>query len=115
MHEFSLAQELLKTAGVESRKAGIVRLDKIWVQVGDLSGISTESLEFAFGFLREEDEITKSAELIIEKVPGRGTCRQCGQNLELDRLYLYCPICQTPTVDITEGRDFIILRLEGED
>jgi len=115
MHEFALTEDLLKLSREEARKAGIVRLDKIIVSIGDLSGISIDSIEFAFSFLREEDEITKEAELVVKRVPGRGRCTSCGKELELDRLYLYCPDCNTPTVEITEGRDFYVVSLEGQD
>ena len=115
MHEFALAEDLLKLAVAESRKAGIVRLDKMVVSVGDLSGVSVDALEFAFSFLREEDEITVRTELVIERVGGKGRCKDCGREVSLDRLMLYCPDCDTPTVEITEGRDFMLLRLEGED
>ena len=115
MHEFSLAEDLLKVAREESLKAGIVRLDKIFVRVGDLSGISVDSLEFAFGFLREEDNLTKTTDLVVERTPGKGRCTSCGRAVDLERLFLYCPHCSTPTIEIVEGRDFIVVSLEGED
>ncbi len=115
MHEFALTNDLLTAAREESRNAGIVRLDKIIVRIGDLSGICIDSIEFAFGFLKEEDEMTKNTELVVERIPGKGKCTQCGREIELDKLFLYCPYCETSTVEITEGRDFIIARLEGVD
>ncbi len=115
MHEFSLAEELVKVSSKEAGKAGIVRLDRIFLRIGALSGISIEALEFAFSFLKEEDELTKNAELVVERVPGKGRCKTCGKEINLDRLFLYCPDCGTPTVEIVEGREFLILSLEGED
>jgi hydrogenase nickel incorporation protein HypA/HybF len=90
------------------------RLDKIIVRVGSLSGVSVDSIEFAFGFLREEDELTKTTELVVERVEGKGKCSTCGKEVKLERLMLYCPECLTPTVEITEGRDFILVSMEGE-
>ena len=56
-----------KLARDEARKAGIVRLDKIIVRIGNLSGVSEDGLDFAFGFLRERRRTTchtqKSPEL----------------------------------------------------
>jgi len=115
MHEFALAEDLLKLARTEARKAGIVKLDKIIVNVGTLSGVSVDALEFAFSFLREEDELTKNTELIVERTEAKGRCTNCGREVNLDRLMLYCPECRTPTVEITEGRDFMLVRLEGQD
>ena len=115
MHEFSLADDLLKTARLEARKAGMTRLDKIRLKIGEISGVSIDSLEFAFGFLREEDELTKNTELVIERVKGRGRCGTCGKVVDLDRLFLFCPDCETATVEILEGREFMLVSLEGED
>jgi len=115
MHEFSLADDIVKIASEEARNAGIGRLEKIVLRVGDLSGVSIEALEFAFGFLREENEITKEAELEIERVPGKGRCTSCGREVELEHLFLYCPHCETPTVEINQGREFLIVSLEGEE
>ena len=115
MHEFALAEDLLKLAKTEALKAGITRLDKIVVQIGALSGVSANALEFAFGFLREEDALTRETELVVEHIEGRGHCKSCGKEVALDRLMLYCPDCKTPTVQITEGRDFMLVRMEGKD
>jgi hydrogenase nickel incorporation protein HypA/HybF len=114
MHEFALAEDLLKLALNEARKADIVRLDKIIVQIGTLSGVSVDALEFSFGFLREEDPITKNAELVVKRVEGKGRCKTCSEEVALDRLFLFCPICNTPTIEITSGREFLLLSLEGE-
>ena len=115
MHEFSLADDIVKVASEEACNGGIAHLDKIILRVGDLSGVCIDALEFAFGFLKEENEITKDAVLEIERIPGRGRCTSCGKEIELDQLFLYCPYCETPTVEITEGREFLIVSLEGEE
>jgi hydrogenase nickel incorporation protein HypA/HybF len=115
MHEFSLAEDLLNLAREEARKAGIDRLDKISVRIGSVSGVNIDSLEFAYGFLREQDEMTKNAELVVERVQGRGRCTQCGREVDIDRIFLFCPFCETPTVEIIEGREFLLVSLEGEE
>jgi len=113
MHEFSLTADLLKVSREEARKAGILRLDRIFVRIGKLSGISIDAIEFAFRFLREEEEITRGAELVVERIPGKGRCTSCGRDVELEHLFLLCPDCGTATVEITQGREFLIVSLEG--
>ena len=114
MHEFALTDDLLKLAREEAERAGLERLDKIVVRIGGLSGVFSDSIEFAFEFLRKESEITKDTELIIEHVDGKAKCSKCGKTFTLDRLFLYCPECETPTLEIIEGKDFLLARLEGE-
>ena len=114
MHEFSLAEDLLRISREEAVNSHISRLDRIVVRIGDLSGVSIDALDFAFGFLREQDEMTRGTELVVDRVRGRGRCTSCKKEFEIDRLFLYCPECETPTIEITEGREFIIASLEGE-
>jgi len=115
MHEFSLAEDLLKLAIDEASKAGIVQLDKITVRIGTVSGVNVDALEFAWGFLRDTEEITKNTELVVEHVQGIGRCKSCGRESELDRIFLFCPYCESPSLEIISGREFILARLEGED
>ena len=115
MHEFSLATDLLNLARREARKAGLIRIDNLFVQIGNIGGVSIDALEFAYSFLREEDEITKNAELIVERIDGVGKCRSCGGEFQLDFYYLFCPKCSTPTIDIISGREFMLVSIEGEE
>ncbi len=115
MHEFSLATDLLNVARDEARRHNLVSIDRIIVRVGTLSGVCIEPLEFAFGFLREEDPMTENAEMVIETIQGRGKCTSCGGDIELEHLFLYCPDCKTPTVEITAGKEFLIVSIEGEE
>jgi hydrogenase nickel incorporation protein HypA/HybF len=113
MHEFSLTTDLLKVSREEARKAGIIKLDRIFLRIGNLSGVCVDAIEFAFGFLREEEEMTRDAELVIERVPGKGRCTSCGRDVELEHWFLLCPECGTATVEITQGSEFLIVSLEG--
>ncbi|MCK4719485.1 hydrogenase maturation nickel metallochaperone HypA [bacterium] len=114
MHEFFLTEGLIRLATDEATKAGIVILEKITVQIGALSGVNIDSIDFAFGILSKNNELTRDTELVVEEIPGRGKCSRCGREIELERLYLICPNCNSPTVEITGGREFIIKNLVGE-
>lgn len=114
MHEFSLTEDLIRLATDEATKAGIVILEKITVQIGALSGVNIDSIDFAFGLLSENNKLTSDTELVIEEIPGRGLCSSCGKEVEPERLYLICPSCNSPAVEITGGREFILKNLVGE-
>jgi len=115
MHEFALTDDLLKLARDEAERAGLARIDKIIVRIGGLSGVFPDSIEFAFEFLKRENEVTADAELVIEKIPGCAKCSNCGKVFELDRLFLFCPECEIPTLEIIDGRDFLLVSIEGEE
>ena len=115
MHEFALTDDLLKLARDEADRAGLARIDRITVRIGGLSGIFPDSIEFAFEFLKKENALTADAELVIEKIPGRARCSNCEKIFELDRLFLFCPDCEIPTLAIIEGEDFLLVSIEGEE
>jgi len=114
MHEFALTEDLLKLAREEAERAGLTSIDKVVVRVGSLSGVFTDSIEFAFGIMCKEHEITKNAQLVIEHVQGKAKCTSCENIFLLDGLFLYCEECKTPTLEIIEGREFMLVSLEGE-
>ena len=98
MHEFALTEDLINLAVDEARKNGLVRLDRIVVSIGELSGINIDSIVFAYDILHLENPITEHAELVIERVEGRGRCGSCGKDVRLESLFLYCPECGQPIV-----------------
>ena len=115
MHEFSLAADLLNVARDEARRHNLASIDRITVRIGGLSGVCIDPLEFAFSFLRKEDPMTEKTGMVIEQVQGRGVCSTCGEEIELEHIFLYCPKCNTPTVEITAGKEFLILSIEGQE
>jgi hydrogenase nickel incorporation protein HypA/HybF len=115
MHEFSLATDLLKLARHEASRNGISIIKKLTLRVGDISGVHINAVEFAYSFLKEESDMTKSAVMEIEHVEGRGKCRNCGADVKLERYFLFCPECGQPSVEIISGREFMLVSLEGEE
>jgi hydrogenase nickel incorporation protein HypA/HybF len=115
MHELTIASALIQQAGEEVRRAGqsgrVVRLE---VQVGRLSGVNPDSLQFAFGLLAAEGGMAGSA-LAIVQPPAACACRACGTRSEIDQIVVQCPVCGSPEVTIEGGRELLLQSIELEE
>jgi hydrogenase nickel incorporation protein HypA/HybF len=71
------------------------------------TGVVKEALEFAFDAARQ-GTLAESAELCIEIVPMRLTCKRCDRTFSSEgRFDFFCPACGQPA-DIVSGRELQI-------
>jgi hydrogenase nickel incorporation protein HypA/HybF len=113
MHELSIVESLLTVALENGEKAQATKILKIYVVVGDLSGVVDDSVNFYFGFLSEKT-IAAGARIIFMHTPARLRCRTCNTIFSPEKLDFHCPNCEEQQVDIIGGRELYIDRLEVE-
>lgn len=112
MHEYSIVSALLEQCD-KYASAHDADVDVVVVGVGVCSAIEPKLLQSAFETFKEESEHTRSATLQIEIQPIVLQCGACGAQSEIeDTRYGACPKCQSPSVQIIQGRDMLLLRLE---
>ena len=108
MHELALAQAVLD---VVAEHAGERPVERVEVRVGALRQVVPGSLAFCFEAVAR-GTVAEGAELAIEQVPVRISCRRCGGDAELDGFPLACPACGGVDVEVTAGEEFLIESLE---
>ncbi len=113
MHEMSLISGLFEILERTAREEGAIRVTAVTLRVGRLSGVVPELLETAFDTFKK-DTIAAGATLRIEVVPVGVRCRSCGAESRTDRPLFSCPGCGAPGLEILEGRDLILEKLEIE-
>jgi hydrogenase nickel incorporation protein HypA/HybF len=111
MHEFSIMQAALETAGEKTRAAGATRIHRITVRVGALSGVVPEALRFAFDALKGESPAAQ-AELEIEAVPAVAWCPDCAAEFAAAEINYECPRCHQPSGQLRRGREMELASLE---
>ena len=111
MHEYSIVASLLERVDAEARAHGATVVDRIQVRIGELSGVEIDLLRTAFETFRERT-ICAAAELEIEPVAARWSCRGCEREIERGAI-LRCPACGQPA-RLVDGGEILLQRIEME-
>jgi hydrogenase nickel incorporation protein HypA/HybF len=122
MHEYSIMSQVVKTILEEGEKNRLRSISSVYLEVGELSFLSEESLRFCFSTL-VENNILSNSELIIQKIKPEVECGNCGYTGELEYLekdefhfrlpQFACPKCDG-VVKITKGKGCVIKEITGE-
>jgi len=115
VHEVSIVLALIEQVEQEVRQAGhrgrVVRVELV---IGRLSGVSADSVRFAYEMLAP-DTLVAAAQLSIEEPLAAACCRCCGGRTPLEELVDRCPACGSPEITIEEGRELLLRSIELEE
>jgi hydrogenase nickel incorporation protein HypA/HybF len=130
MHEWALAEGIVKTADKFAEDHGIDDVTEVKVMVGELQSIEHEIIEFALDQLRTIR--LKGAKFVIEAIPAKFRCRVCSREWGLEKekldketgeaihfvpemahVYLKCPGCGSPDFEVAEGRGVWLASIKG--
>jgi hydrogenase nickel incorporation protein HypA/HybF len=115
VHELSIALSLVDAACEKAGALGDVRVDAVYVRLGALSGVVKDALSFCFEAASKGTAV-EGARLEIEDVPVTVLCPQCAAERRIDGIQrLCCPVCDTPTPTILDGRELEFSALEVSD
>jgi hydrogenase nickel incorporation protein HypA/HybF len=114
MHELSIASAILDAVRKEAQKRPGVRVKKVGVRIGALSGVEPEALSFGFSALVQGTELEPLA-LEIEPVPWRRRCPQCDLTFEVKDEGLACPRCASSETLLAGGEELDLAYLEVEE
>ena len=113
MHEQSIVESLLTLAIDHAEKAEAKKIVRIYLVVGELSGVLDEAVEFYFSFL-SRDTIAADASLFFSHIPAQLRCRNCDTIFTPEKMDFHCPNCNKQEVEIVSGRELYIDSLEVE-
>lgn len=130
MHEWALAEAVLKAAAEMAEKEKLVEVTEVNIKIGRLQHVEREILHFALQQLKTAK--FKHAKFHITKAKTVLKCRNCGhtwqfkkQKLdsammeaihfvpEVAHTYIKCPRCGSPDFDITGGRGIWLQNIKG--
>ena len=111
MHEFGIAEGVLKAALDAARKNGSTKVEVVRLRVGALAGVVEEALTFAFEAL-SEDTPAQGAKLLVEAVPVTCYCVPCTSEFAAPRFSYRCPVCQTLSQEVRRGRELELISIE---
>ena len=89
------------------------RVISVTLEVGELSGIVPEAVEFCFEACTK-DTLLDGARLIIERIPAKGHCPDCGADFAVHAYYDPCPVCDGYGLSVVSGEELRVKELEVE-
>ncbi len=113
MHEYSITESMLNLALEKANEAGAVKINRINVVVGELSGVVSECVQFYFDFLAKET-IANGAKLAFETIPTQVRCIKCDNVFKPVNGNWTCPECKETGIEIVSGRECYMESIEVE-
>ncbi len=123
MHELSAATAIVRTVVKASEGRNVRRIMAIRIQIGDLTLLNPEQLEFCLE-IAAKDTIAEGAKLDVERSPAFLECQDCGSRFEWtslrdDPAYHLIPPklgcdCGSTRIKIASGRELKVLDMTVE-
>lgn len=110
MHELSIAQSIVAIAEEEVSKAQAHVVDQIVLDIGKLSGVEIDALNFVWD-IAVKDSVLSQAEKIINHLPGKARCTNCNTSFEMENMFDACPVCHDYFNEIIGGKELKIKSL----
>lgn len=110
MHELSIAMGIVKIAENACNEKGAKRVDVIELEIGELSGIEGDCLDFVWPMAVKDTKL-QYAEKVIDWVKGKAKCLECGTAYPISNQFDGCPKCNAYYKDILEGKELKVKSL----
>ena len=114
MHEVSLAGGILNAVEAAARQDPFVRVSRLRLEAGRLSGVEVRALRFALEALAP-GTLLEGASIDIEEREGQAWCLDCASSVPLAERGAPCPHCQGFWLQPNGGTELRILDLQVED
>jgi hydrogenase nickel incorporation protein HypA/HybF len=104
MHEFSIALNIVEIA-IETAKANDAeRVNEVEVDIGDLSGVIYEALEFALQSA-VKGTMLENSHFKLNRIKARAICLDCRNDFEPGDFLSVCLNCGSSKIKIIEGKE----------
>ena len=114
MHEFGIAEAIVKAVLAEVRKLDNgAKLTCVKVVIGKLQEIVPENLTFAYETLAK-GTLTEGSKLEIIDIPVTVKCNACGWEGEVAGIAFVCGNCESHDVRVVKGMELYLDKLEVE-
>lgn len=103
----SIALNVIDIAVEQARQARARQINKIVLEIGSLSGVLIDALEFCFQSV-VKNTMAENATVEIIKRQATAVCSDCGSTFKTDEFIPVCPKCGQPVYDVRDGREMKI-------
>lgn len=114
MHELSLLQGVLDSVTPVAKNAGATRVTSITLNIGEMTQVVDEAMDFGWNVLTEGDPFYEGAELVVNHINASSLCFDCGAEFSHDRFHMRCPKCGGGHTVVKSGKEMDIASIEIE-
>jgi hydrogenase nickel incorporation protein HypA/HybF len=111
LHELAIADAIVTIARDHAQGR---RVTSVEVKVGYLRQVVPDALVFSFELVAAGTNV-EGAELQVDRIPARVTCRGCGAESNGTEFPLACASCGSVDVDVAAGNELLVESIELED
>ncbi len=112
MHELSIAMGIVNIADEACKKANKSRVTKICLEIGMMSGVEIDALNFVWPAAVERSVLAQ-AEKEIEIIDAEAACLECSTCFAVKKHYDACPSCGSYFKDIKRGNELKVKYIEA--
>lgn len=113
MHELGIVYQLMKTVDNIKIEQNVSEIDKITLQIGEMTDIIPGFINEAWKAATPETDY-KDTELKIEIISALAKCSDCGYEDKVKNFSYTCPECGGSNLKITSGREFLIKEISAK-
>lgn len=113
MHELAICQSLMDQVESIALERNAQSVTSILIAIGPLSGVEVPLLKNAYP-LASVGTVAENAELIIDHLPIRVKCTQCGSESDATPNKLICKQCGDWRTELISGDEMMLMSVELE-
>lgn len=114
MHELGVVFATIDLLEDTAREHGLTHIQKVMLDLGEVSGIVTEFFEDAWEWAASKHELVRGAQLEIHTVPAVTVCNACGRTYGTVEHGRICPYCRSADTELLRGNEMDIISIEAE-
>lgn len=112
MHEVGIISAMLKTLERVMEEEGLTHVDKVVLEVGELSGVVPRYMEECFPAAIYKTPF-EDLKMEMEVIPGVIQCLDCEAEFPVRDEALRCPECGSDKIKPAGGTGFVIKEIHG--
>ena len=113
MHELAICQSLINQLENIAAERNAQRISLVVVGMGPLSGVEAQLLKNAYP-IASAGTIAENAELVIEQLPIKVKCNDCGSESDASPNKLICKQCGNWRTTLISGDELMLMSVELE-
>lgn len=100
----SIVVSIVEIAEKEAKKNNAKKITKLELDIGTVSGIEIDALNFAFDSIKNETMMA-NAEIKINIIKAKSKCEDCDYEFNTEDVYSLCPKCDSYKTNVIQGKE----------